>query len=145
MSIATGLDLRRLPACSPPGGSSRCEDPVTAFDSEPEPDVVGRPGTIDDYRDRTPGPADVALVVEVADASLPDDRSIKKRLYARSGFPIYWLINLVDRRIEVYTDPTGPAEEPDYLHRQDFGPDDAIPLVIEGREVGRLAVRDLLP
>ena len=81
----------------------------------------------------------------MADSSLSRDRSRKKRLYARSGFVIYWLINLVENRIEVYTEPTGPVEEPDYLGRQDFGPDEMIPLVIEGREVGRLAVRDLLP
>ncbi len=102
-------------------------------------------GSRRDYHEGSPGPGDVALVVEVADSSLARDRSRKKRLYARSGYSVYWLINLVNRQVEIYTDPTGPVEEPDYLHRQDFGPDDMIPLVIEGREVGRLAVRDLLP
>jgi len=55
------------------------------------------------------------------------------------------LINLVDRRIEVYTHPTGPTEQPDYLQRQDMGPDDTISLEIAGHEVGRILVRDLLP
>lgn len=131
-------------ALAPAGWFVAKEDPVLAFDSEPEPDVSVVRGSIDNYTVRTPGPLQVALVVEVADSSLESDRSVKKRLYARSGFPVYWLINLVDRRIEIYTEPTGPVEEPDYLGRQDFGPDEMIPLVIEGREVGRLAVRDLL-
>ncbi len=121
------------------------EDPVQGTDSEPEPDVSIVRGSFDDYQNRTPGPGDVALLIEVADTSLFRDRRMKKRLYARAGFSIYWLINLVNNRIEVFTDPSGPTEEPDYRHRQDFGPDEMIPLVIEGREVGQLTVRDLLP
>ena len=46
--------------------------------------------------------------------------------------------------VPVYTDPTGPAEEPAYGHRQDFGPADEVPVVVDGREVGKVAVRDLL-
>ena len=120
------------------------ETPIVAFDSMPEPDLVIVKGPRRDYRGKAPGPREVALVVEVAEASLADDRSIKKRLYARSMFMIYWLINLVDNRIEVYSEPTGPIEQPDYLHRQDFGPDEMIPLVIDGCEVAQIAVRDLL-
>jgi hypothetical protein len=52
---------------------------------------------------------------------------------------------LIDNQIEVYTEPTGPVERPDYLQRRDFGRDDMIPVVIEGQEIGRIAVRDLLP
>ncbi len=144
-TIAKGLTRDALADVTPEGWFVTTEDPVTALDSDPEPDISIVRGMIRDYPDRAPGPRDVALIVEVADASLPRDRSMKKRLYARSGFGIYWLINLARNRIEVYTDPTGPVEEPDYLGRQDFGPDEMIPVVIEGREVGRLAVRDLLP
>jgi Uma2 family endonuclease len=143
-TIAKGSTRDALIGLAPPGWFVTTEDPVTTIDSEPEPDISVVRGTIRDYRDRAPGPADVALIVEVADASLARDRSIKKRLYARAGFPIYWLINLVHNRIEVYTEPTGPIAKPDYLVRRDFGPDEMIPLVIEGREIGLLAVRNLL-
>jgi Uma2 family endonuclease len=143
--VSTMRTFSAITALIPAGWFVAKEDPVLAFESEPEPDISIVRGDIGDYLERTPGPLQVALVVEVADSSLQNDRSMKKRLYARSGFPIYWLINLVDHRIEVYTEPTGPVEEPEYLHRQDFGPDEMIPLVIEGREVGRLAARDLLP
>jgi hypothetical protein len=53
-------------------------------------------------------------------------------------------VNLIDRRIQVYSDPTGPADDPTYGQRQDFGPSDEVSVVLEGREVGRISVRDLL-
>ena len=143
--LATGLILDALRGILPAGWYVSQEGPVTTPDSEPEPDVAVVRGTRRDYHDRHPGPQDVALVVEVADASLPRDRTLKKGLYARAQFPIYWLVNLPETRIEVYTDPTGPAAQPDYRQRQDYSPDDAVPVVIDGREVGRLAVRELLP
>lgn len=118
---------------------------MTTEDSEPEPDVVVVRGERRQYRDRHPLPHEVALVVEVADATLQRDRKLKKRIYARAGVANYWIINLIESCVEVYTVPSGPAEFPDYQQRQDYGPADEIPLVIEGREVGRLAVRDVLP
>lgn len=120
------------------------EDPVTVKDSEPEPDICVFRGEPRDYRDRHPGPGDTALVAEVADTSLRRDRGRKKHIYAKASMPVYWIVNLVDQRIEVYTDPTGPAKEPDYREHQDFGPSDAVPVVIDGKEVGRLKVADLL-
>jgi Uma2 family endonuclease len=144
-TVAKGLTRNALMAITPADWFVTTEDPITAVDSQPEPDISIVRGSIGDYLDRAPGPQNVALVVEVADSSLARDRSSKKRLYARSGFAVYWIVNLVNRRIEVYTEPTGLVAKPDYACREDFGPDEMIPLVIEGREVGRLAVRDLLP
>jgi Uma2 family endonuclease len=143
--IAKGLAQDLLIPLAPHGWFVAIESPTTTFDSEPEPDLMVVRGSRRDYQTQAPSPREVSLIIEVADSSLLRDRSIKKRLYARAGYSTYWLINLVENRIEVYTEPTGPAEEPDYRRRQDFGPDEMIPLVIEGREVGRLAVRDLLP
>jgi Uma2 family endonuclease len=121
------------------------QEPITVGDSEPEPDVVIVRGDTGQYLDRHPGPSEVALVVEIADTSLSRDRGSKKRIYARARIPIYWIANLPDQRIEVYSDPSGPGEQPDYRQRQEYGPAEAIPLVMEGREIGRLPVRDLLP
>jgi Uma2 family endonuclease len=143
--ISKGLACDAIWALLPPGWFVATEDPVTTLDSEPEPDLSIVRGSRRDYTEKAPGPQEIGLLIEVANASLWRDRSMKKRLYARSGYAVYWLINLVNNRIEVYTNPTGPIEEPDYLNRQDFGPADQIPLMIEGREVGRLAVCDLLP
>jgi hypothetical protein len=114
--------------------------------SEPQPDVqVTRGDNPGDYADRHPGPDDVALLVEVSDSSLPDDRGFKKRFYAADRVAVYWIVNLQDRRLEVYTEPSGPADVPDYGRRSDYGPDDEVPVMLDGREVGRVTVRDLLP
>jgi Uma2 family endonuclease len=97
------------------------------------------------YRDRHPGPQDVALVVEVADTTLQRDRTLKKRLYATARIPMYWIVNLLENQIEVYTDPSGSADQPDYRQRQVYGLSDTIPVPINGAEIGRLSTRDLLP
>jgi len=119
--------------------------PVTLTASEPEPDVVIVRGSDDDYPDRHPGIGDVLLVVEVSDSSLHRDQDFKKTIYAKSGIPVYWIVNLIDRRVESYSDPTALADKPDYLRRQDFGDGDDLPLILDGREVARIAVSELLP
>ena len=77
----------------------------------------------------------------MADSSLADDRQYAERLYVPAGIPACWIVNLVDRRVEVYTGP-GPAG---YASRADYGPGQAVPQSIEGRPVGLIAVHDLLP
>jgi Uma2 family endonuclease len=94
---------------------------------------------------RHPAPQDTGLVVEVSDSTLQDDRTLKARLYARSAIPVYWIINLIAGQVEVYTDPTGPDPSPAYRQRQDYSAADAVPLVLDGVEVARIPVRDLLP
>jgi Uma2 family endonuclease len=82
--------------------------PVSLDDeSEPEPDVVvvrGRPG---DYR--VSHPEHPLLVVEVAEPSLGFDREQTGSLFARAGIEDYWIVNLVDRVLEVYRDPEPDA------------------------------------
>lgn len=56
-----------------------------------------------------------------------------------------WNKILIDRRIEAYTDPTGPASRPDFRQHSDFSAAEQVPVVIDGREVGQIAVRELLP
>ncbi len=97
------------------------------------------------YADHHPGPGDVALVVEVSDFSLDRDWTLKKRLYAQAGIPVYWIVNLVDRRLEVFTDPSAATDPPDYRQHRVFAASEEVPLVVEGREVGRIAVAAVLP
>jgi Uma2 family endonuclease len=119
------------------------EDPIVLGRSEPEPDVTVLRGQFEDYDTRKPGPADLAMIVEVADSSYAFDRR-KLAIYAEAGIPIAWIANLNADRIEVYADPTGPDPVPEYRSRRDFARSDAIPLVIDGREVARLAVDTVL-
>lgn len=143
--IAALLIREALGRIVPAGWYVDSQAPITTSDSEPEPDAVVVRGNTRQYHDRHPGPADLALVVEVSQASLTRDRGRKKRIYARSGVPVYWIVSLPDRRVEVYTGPSGPAETPDYGGRQEFGPSESVPVFLDGTEVGRLTVSDLLP
>lgn len=143
--LATGLVEDALRRVAPEGWHVAVQDPITLPTSEPEPDAVVVRGSRRDYVDRHPGPSDVALIVEVADDSLPHDRTFKNRLYAGAGIPVYWIVHLVDGRLEVYTDPSGPEEQPDYRSRRDYTASEEVPVLVAGREVARLPVRALLP
>jgi Uma2 family endonuclease len=121
------------------------QEPITTRDSEPEPDIIVLRGSARTYLRRHPEPEDAALVVEIADSSLRRDRGRKKRIYARARVATYWIVNLIDRQIEVYTEPSGPSDKPDYRNREDYQPEKSIPVIVGGNEVGRPNVADLLP
>ena len=134
-----------LSAVVPEGWHVAKGDPFRTGDSVPEPDVFVLRGTIRDYMRKTPEPSDLALVVEVANTTLARDRGRKRRIYARAGIASYWLENLRENRLELYTEPSGPVPKPSYRSVQTFGLDDSVPVVIAGREVGRILVRDIFP
>jgi len=119
------------------------QEPITLIDSEPEPDVVIVRGNTRNYLDRHPGAEDITLVIEVSDTTLERDRTSKKRLYGRAGIPVYWIINLPEQQIEVYSGPV--IEEATYQHRQDYALSDKVPVAIAGQIIGHLSVSDLLP
>jgi Uma2 family endonuclease len=123
----------------------RVQCAVTTEDSEPEPDLAVVRGRELDYLHRHPGPRDTALGIEVADSNVLLDRIKKGGLFARSGIAVYWMLNLPDAHIEVYTDPTGPAPDPCYRHRQIYRRGDHVPLVLDGQEIGLIPVSDLIP
>lgn len=73
--------------------------------SLPQPDLAVLRFRPSEYRDRYPTPDDVYLLIEVADSSLRFDRGLKQRLYARSGIPEYWIVNLRRNVVEVFREP----------------------------------------
>jgi len=97
-----------LRALVPTGWFVRFQAPVSLDEeSEPEPDLAVVPGRPGDYRESHP--AHPVLVIEVAESSLAFDRTRKGSLYARAAVPEYWIVNLVDRILEVYRDPEPDA------------------------------------
>ncbi len=112
--------------------------------SQPEPDVAVVRGTIRDYAKAHPNSA--LLVVEVSESSLAYDRGIKASLYASAGIPEYWVVNLVDRRLEISRDPIMmPGQPHGYGYRtctQYLATDAVTPLAAPQ---GMIAVVDLLP
>jgi Uma2 family endonuclease len=113
---------------------------IPGFASLPVPDLVVVRGTWRDYVSRYPEPVDTALVVEVGHTSLSEDRAMAG-IYGAGGVPAYWIINLVDRQVEVYSDP-GPGG---YGSRQDYHAGDVVPVMIAGHVLPQIAVNDLLP
>jgi Uma2 family endonuclease len=140
-SLVTQLTREALAQIISPDWYVDAQEPITLADSEPEPDVAIVRGERREYADHHPGAQDTALVIEVSDTTLSRDRGLKKRMYAAAGIPTYWIINLIEQQTEVYTGPSGS----DYFQRQDYGLAAEVPVVIEGQEIGRLAVREILP
>lgn len=142
---AIGLIEDALRSVLGPGWVVRTQGPIALDDeSEPEPDVAVVPGARRDYA--RAHPARPVLVVEVAESSLALDRLRKGSLYARAGLADYWILNLVDRVLEVYRQPVADATAPAgwrYGSREVLGPGaTAEPLIAPGV---RVAVDDLLP
>jgi Uma2 family endonuclease len=133
-----------LKALAGPNRIIRAQQPITTADSEPEPDVALATGTRQDYKERHPNPDEVELVVEVADSSLREDRTTKLELYAEAGIECYWIVNLVARRIEVYTQPRG-GKKPTYRKPTLYSPGESVPVVIGGKKLGTIPVSDILP
>jgi Uma2 family endonuclease len=116
----------------------RVQDPLVIDpDAEPEPDLVVVPGRPLDYFNEHPRTA--ALVVEVAGSSLVYDRRVKASLYARASIPEYWIVNLVDRVVEVHRAPSGSGYEDVSMLR---APDAIRPLAAAANAI---AVGRLLP
>jgi Uma2 family endonuclease len=102
---------KALEAAFGAGWEVRTEGPIGLDDeSEPEPDVAVVAGAPDDYA--RAHPSRPVLTVEVAESSLALDRQRKGSLYARAGLADYWVLNLVDRVLEVYREPVSDSAAP---------------------------------
>jgi Uma2 family endonuclease len=144
-ATAVALAAEALRAAFGAGWLVRVQDAISPdHESEPEPDVAVVPGAPRDYRHEHP--ARPVLVVEVAESSLGYDRRRKGSLYARAGIADYWIVNLIDRVLEVHRDPV-PARGARFGWRYALvhvlGPEGAVaPLAAPA---ARIAVADLLP
>ncbi len=86
------------------------QDPIRLDDfSEPEPDITLLRWRDDYYKTSHPTPADVLLLIEMADSTVESDRSYKMPLYAKAGIPEAWLVNLIEETIELYAEPADGA------------------------------------
>jgi Uma2 family endonuclease len=136
---------KALEAAFGPGWVVRTQGPIGLDDdSEPEPDIAVVPGSPDDYA--RAHPERPALTVEVAESSLVLDRQRKGSLYARAGLWDYWVLNLIDRVLEVYREPARDSTSPfgwRYAHSEVFGTSARVtPLAAPGASI---LVAHLLP
>jgi Uma2 family endonuclease len=140
-SVEESADL--IQKVLPQGYYVKEQNPITMTDSEPEPDVSVIKGTRRDFLEQNPTANDIVLVIEVANSSLRQDRTLKQSIYAIAGIPIYWIINLLDKAIEVYTQPV--PEEKRYAEKKVYGLEQTLPFILEGKEIAQLEVKNLLP
>src|SRR5205823_6281474 len=118
---------------------------IVSRDSIPDPDLAVAPGTPRDYVTRDT-PSTAPLVVEVSEASLEFDRDIKGSLYAAASITDYWIVNLVQRQLEVYRGPVADPAQPlgfRYASRTVLDPGDSVSPLAAPR--AGVAVADLLP
>jgi Uma2 family endonuclease len=111
-----------------------------------EPDLMLLRGVVDDYPG-LPVPANLGLVIEVADSSRYYDRLKKIPVYASVGIPECWIVNIPERKLEVYRRPL-PAtgdESSKYQSIEMLVPEQSIDLVLDGTKFGSIVVRQLLP
>lgn len=142
--VAVQRLTKRLVRSAPTGWEVRIQSAITLTDSEPEPDAVVARGDDSTFARRHPYTSDIGLVVEVADSSLQIDRQDKRRIYAEAGLPVYWIVNVIDRQVEVYTNPQTSATTPDYNTRVDYKSGDSVPFVLDGQVVAQFPVDDLI-
>jgi Uma2 family endonuclease len=114
-----------------------------SLNKAPMPDMLILRGDLDDFEDRRPVAADVSLLVELADSSLKIDTGAKLVAYAQAGISVYWVINLREKVIYVYSDPI--PTEGRYATSTAIGRDGMVPLILDGVQVALIAASDLLP
>lgn len=144
-SVTVKLLESALNQLLPPEWFTRTQDSVATADSEPEPDIAVVRGQIRDYLANHPTAEDCALVVEVAETSLVRDR-YKRQIYGAAGYPVYWIVNLSDRIVEVYYEPfINTVSDRGYRQRVDYTEDESVVLQLAGSTAGTIKVRNLLP
>jgi Uma2 family endonuclease len=111
----------------------------------PLADVVVLQGPEATYATRLARASDVALLVEVSDTSYAKDSGPKLRRYAACRIPVYWIVDLKRRLVEVRSQPYGKGKLAGYARCDIYQEGDQVPVVLDGQEVGRVAVADLLP
>jgi Uma2 family endonuclease len=111
----------------------------------PEPDVTVQRGKLGVLTPRPPKLERVALVVEVDHSTTRSDRTVKYSRYAERRIPVYWIIKAKQRIVLVFDMPEGAGAEAHYARSQRYSGDAEIPIVLDGREVGRVVASSLFP
>lgn len=94
--------------------------------------------------ERYPGPGDVGLLIEVAVTSLRENLTTSLERYARSQVPVYWVIDVLGRRVLVHTGPHLADGRGAYAQVETYRAGQTVPLVLDGREVAQVPFDELL-
>jgi len=144
-SYIAGKMLRLFLVMLPETFTFISEQPAITNESEPEPDGFIVRGVFENFKARHPMLSEIALVIEVADSTVRKDRKLKGRIYARAGIPVFWIVNVKGRAIEVYTMPVTQEGISYYDQHKVYRDGASVPLVLDGNEAAQIAVADVLP
>ncbi|AMV38432.1 Uma2 family endonuclease [Planctomyces sp. SH-PL62] len=145
-NYAVARTTKLLRAMLPPGFHAREEKSMRhGRSSIPEPDVAVVPGSEDDFRPEPPATSEAALIVEICASSRTADYRDKTSLYASADVPIYWVLDVDGRKLDVFSEPKGSGRDAGYARHASFAESEPAPVVLAGREVGRIAAKDMLP
>lgn len=146
-SVGAGINMTLVPRL--PAGWSLWPESTIALDPTNAPlpdfavvrsgDLLGRVSP-----DRYPGARDIGLLIEIAVTSLHDDLSMALEQYARALIPVYWVVDVLGRRILVHTEPRVVDGRGEYARVETYRPGQSLPLVLDGQEVARIPFDDLL-
>jgi hypothetical protein len=112
--------------------------------SQPEPDIAVVLGPYGRYAKQHPLAKEIGMLTDIADSTLLANRRAKIPIYAGARIPWFWIVNIPERIVEVYSDPKGGAA-PEYRKRQDYKLGDKVPVILDGRTVGQVEVSRLFP
>jgi len=132
--------VRRVSKVLPDNWHMSVQGPIKLRDSEPEPNITLARGVEGVYDKRHPEPTDIGALMEVGDSSLLDDRRYKGTLYAREKIPVFWLINVVERKVEVYTDP----QAGEYRNKVEYAENESVPLILDEVKIAEFPVSELI-
>jgi Uma2 family endonuclease len=117
---------------------------VTGKHGQPEPDIAVVLAPHGRYAKQHPTTKDIGMLVEVGDSTLLEERRKKAPIYAGGRIPWFWIVNVAERIVEVYSDPKGGVS-PEYRKRLDYNLGEKVPVVLNGKTVGHVEVNKLFP
>ncbi len=145
-SVVVVLIARAIRKLLPNGYHEREEKPFKFGEhSLPEPDVAIVRGDLLDFLPNPPTLSHLAVVVEVSLTSASEDIGKRLRRYAEVGIPFYWIADVARGSVSIHSRPQTAGKTSIYSSRETFLPGESFPVVIDGTEVGRIAVDDLFP
>ncbi len=122
----------------------RTQLPITLKKSEPEPDIIVALPDKQHYTTRHPHVEDVLLVIDVADSSLKQDQTTKLEIYAEAGIGWYWIVNLQNKVVEVYSQPIVLEGNLTYRNREQYRRQDQLPVVVNNKTVANIQIAEFL-
>lgn len=111
----------------------------------PEPDIAVVRGPRNLYVHAAPKAADIALIAEVSASSASRDQKMKWRKYAAARIPYYWILLIGKKQIEVHSRPIGRGTTAKYQDIAIYSTGSQVPVIVEDKEMARIALSDVMP